>query len=81
MSSLNDQKNCEDRNGTDVKPQEECQSKVSHLSQFLPTSRRIVQFSNGKVFGWCCTLLFHRYIVYLPIWFIILLSTNQFVFQ
>ncbi|KAK2385325.1 ethanolamine-phosphate cytidylyltransferase [Trifolium repens] len=48
MSSLNDQKNCEDRNGTDVKPQEECQSKVSHISQFLPTSRRIVQFSNGK---------------------------------
>lgn len=48
MSSLKEQKNCEDRNGTDVKPQEECQSKVSHMSQFLPTSRRIVQFSNGK---------------------------------
>lgn len=48
MSSLKEQKNCEDRNGTDVKPQEECQSKVSHISQFLPTSRRIVQFSNGK---------------------------------
>lgn len=48
MSSLKEQKNCEDRSGTDVKPQEECQSKVSHISQFLPTSRRIVQFSNGK---------------------------------
>lgn len=48
MSSLKEQKICEDRNGTDVKPQEECQSKVSHISQFLPTSRRIVQFSNGK---------------------------------
>ena len=50
MSSLRDQKTCEDRNGTDVRPQEESQPKVSHISQFLPTSRRIVQFSNGKVF-------------------------------
>lgn len=30
-------------------PCEESQSKSAHLSQFLPTSRRIVQFSNGKV--------------------------------
>ncbi|XP_058732179.1 ethanolamine-phosphate cytidylyltransferase-like [Vicia villosa] len=43
MSSLKEQNNRED-----VKPQDECQSKVSHISQFLPTSRRIVQFSNGK---------------------------------
>ncbi|CAI8619662.1 unnamed protein product [Vicia faba] len=43
MSSLKEQNNPED-----VKPQDECQSKVSHISQFLPTSRRIVQFSNGK---------------------------------
>lgn len=48
LSSLNDQKNCEDQNGTDLKPQPESQPKVSHMSQFLPTSRRIVQFSNGK---------------------------------
>lgn len=27
----------------------ESQPKGAHLSQFLPTSRRIVQFSNGKV--------------------------------
>ncbi|MED6157618.1 Ethanolamine-phosphate cytidylyltransferase [Stylosanthes scabra] len=48
MSSLKDQKAREDINGTDAKPQEENKTKVSHLSQFLPTSRRIVQFSNGK---------------------------------
>ncbi|KAL2614770.1 hypothetical protein AAZV13_08G025800 [Glycine max] len=48
LSSLRDQKNCEDHNGTEVKPQEENQSKASHIAQFLPTSRRIVQFSNGK---------------------------------
>ncbi|TKY60778.1 Ethanolamine-phosphate cytidylyltransferase [Spatholobus suberectus] len=48
LSSLRDPKICEDHNGTEVKPQEENQSKASHLSQFLPTSRRIVQFSNGK---------------------------------
>ncbi|KAL1326365.1 ethanolamine-phosphate cytidylyltransferase [Arachis hypogaea] len=48
MSSLKDQKAREDLNGTDAKPQEESKPKVSHLSQFLPTSRRIVQFSNGK---------------------------------
>lgn len=27
----------------------EKQAKGGHMSQFLPTSRRIVQFSNGKV--------------------------------
>ncbi|XP_061347577.1 ethanolamine-phosphate cytidylyltransferase-like isoform X1 [Gastrolobium bilobum] len=48
LSSLRDPKNCEDNNGTDVKSQEESQSKGSSVSQFLPTSRRIVQFSNGK---------------------------------
>lgn len=48
MSSLRHQKTGDDHNGTDVKSQEESQPKVSHLSQFLPTSRRIVQFSNGK---------------------------------
>lgn len=48
MSSLKDQKTCEDQNGTDVRRQEESLSKDSHISQFLPTSRRIVQFSNGK---------------------------------
>ncbi|KAL2648739.1 hypothetical protein AAZV13_05G189600 [Glycine max] len=48
LSSLRDQKNCDDHNGTEVKPQEENQSQASHIAQFLPTSRRIVQFSNGK---------------------------------
>ncbi|CAL0312550.1 unnamed protein product [Lupinus luteus] len=48
MSSLRDPKNCEDHNGADERSQEENQSKSSHMSQFLPTSRRIVQFSNGK---------------------------------
>lgn len=51
MSSLKGPKNGEDHNGTEVKPQEENQSKASHISQFLPTSRRIVQFSNGKAPG------------------------------
>ena len=75
MSSLKEQKNCEDRNGTDVKPQEECQSKVSHMSQFLPTSRRIVQFSNGKVFGYLYNLLFQRNLFT----YLVHNSTNQFV--
>ncbi|KAE9585670.1 hypothetical protein Lal_00010030 [Lupinus albus] len=39
LSSLKDPKVCEDHNGSYVQP---------HISQFLPTSRRIVQFSNGK---------------------------------
>ncbi|KAK7251473.1 hypothetical protein RIF29_34708 [Crotalaria pallida] len=51
MSSLRDPKTCEDRNGTDEKCQEVNQSKSSHISQFLPTSRRIVQFSDGKAPG------------------------------
>jgi len=53
MSSLRDEKSCEDHNG--VKPQEE-QSKASHIAQFLPTSRRIVQFSNGKVILVACVM-------------------------
>ncbi|ESW32220.1 hypothetical protein PHAVU_002G303400 [Phaseolus vulgaris] len=48
LSSLRNEKSCEDHNGCEVKPQEEDQSKASHIAQFLPTSRRIVQFSNGK---------------------------------
>lgn len=76
MSSLKDPKLCEDHNGTNVRPQEESQPTVSHISQFLPTSRRIVQFSNGKVFGWLCHLLFQRYSVYL-----VHNSTNQFGFH
>lgn len=76
MSSLEEQKIHEDRNGTDVRPQEDSQSKVSHISQFLPTSRRIVQFSNGKVFG-CLCRLFQISIIYL-----VHNSTNQkFVFH
>lgn len=63
MSSLKDQKTCEDQNGTDVRRQEESLSKDSHISQFLPTSRRIVQFSNGKVF-WFHFSLFQRNNVY-----------------
>ncbi|KAE9614031.1 putative ethanolamine-phosphate cytidylyltransferase [Lupinus albus] len=51
MSSLRDPKNHEDRNGADERRQEENQSKSSNISQFLPTSRRIVQFSNGKAPG------------------------------
>ncbi|CAL0330882.1 unnamed protein product [Lupinus luteus] len=51
MTSLRDPKVSEDHNGTDENPQAENQSKSSHLSQFLPTSRRIVQFSDGKAPG------------------------------
>ncbi|OIV93610.1 hypothetical protein TanjilG_04842 [Lupinus angustifolius] len=51
MTSLRDPKVCEDHNGTDEKPQAENRSKSSHISQFLPTSRRIVQFSDGKAPG------------------------------
>ncbi|KAF7813932.1 ethanolamine-phosphate cytidylyltransferase-like [Senna tora] len=47
LSSLRETKNC-DRNSTDVKLEEEIHSKGARISQFLPTSRRIVQFSNGK---------------------------------
>ncbi|KAK7290413.1 hypothetical protein RIF29_04820 [Crotalaria pallida] len=48
LSSLKDPKVCEDHNGNDVRHQEESNSKGSRLSHFLPTSRRIIQFSNGK---------------------------------
>ncbi|KAF7820558.1 ethanolamine-phosphate cytidylyltransferase-like [Senna tora] len=48
LSSLGDTKVCKDINGTDSRPQEESQSNGAHISHFLPTSRRIVQFSNGK---------------------------------
>ncbi|KAE9607614.1 hypothetical protein Lal_00026699 [Lupinus albus] len=51
MTSLRDPKVSEDHNGTDEKPQAENQSQSSHISQFLPTSRRIVQFSDGKAPG------------------------------
>ncbi|OIV93973.1 hypothetical protein TanjilG_05676 [Lupinus angustifolius] len=51
MTSLRDAKVSEDLNGADENPQAENQSKSSHLSQFLPTSRRIVQFSDGKAPG------------------------------
>ncbi|XP_068333859.1 ethanolamine-phosphate cytidylyltransferase-like [Pyrus communis] len=37
-----------DQNGTSLQKSPESQPKSAHLSQFLPTSRRIVQFSNGK---------------------------------
>ncbi|XP_048423752.1 ethanolamine-phosphate cytidylyltransferase isoform X2 [Pyrus x bretschneideri] len=37
-----------DQNGTSLQKSPESQPKSTHLSQFLPTSRRIVQFSNGK---------------------------------
>ncbi|XP_019446442.1 PREDICTED: ethanolamine-phosphate cytidylyltransferase-like [Lupinus angustifolius] len=51
MSSLRDPTNCDDHNGADERRQEENQSKSSYISQFLPTSQRIVQFSNGKAPG------------------------------
>lgn len=38
------------QNGENIVP-ETCSSVKSHLSNFLPTSRRIVQFSNGKAPG------------------------------
>lgn len=45
-------KACEDHNNASLPrdPLRAIQSKGAHLSQFLPTSRRIVQFSNCKVF-------------------------------
>lgn len=48
LSSLGDAKVCKDHNGTDARLEEESQMKGAHLAHFLPTSRRIVQFSNGK---------------------------------
>lgn len=38
-----------ERDNTNEGQGENSQSKCLHLSHFLPTSRRIVQFSNGKV--------------------------------
>lgn len=51
LGSLRDRKVSEDHNDTSLNgdPIKESQPKGAHLSQFLPTSRRIVQFSNGKV--------------------------------
>lgn len=58
LSYVKDTKTHEDHNGstslhgerdnTNEAEGEKCQSKGLHLSHFLPTSRRIVQFSNGK---------------------------------
>ncbi|PON41130.1 Bifunctional transcriptional regulator [Parasponia andersonii] len=49
LSSTSNNKVREDHNGTPLKgPHKESQLKAAHLSQFLPTSRRIVQFSNGE---------------------------------
>lgn len=49
---MSDSKVNQDHNDTCLhgEPQKESESKGAHISQFLPTSRRIVQFSNGKVF-------------------------------
>lgn len=50
LSSTKDEKACGGHNDASVKgDRNESGSKGAHLSQFLPTSRRIVQFSNGKV--------------------------------
>lgn len=48
LSSLRDTNGGEDQNKTSMFKTPESQPKSAHLSQFLPTSRRIVQFSNGK---------------------------------
>ncbi|XP_044468552.1 ethanolamine-phosphate cytidylyltransferase-like isoform X2 [Mangifera indica] len=50
LSSMEDTKSREDCNGTSlpVNPQKVIKSKSANISQFLPTSRRIVQFSNCK---------------------------------
>ncbi|KAJ6331821.1 hypothetical protein OIU76_010247 [Salix suchowensis] len=51
LSSLKDAEACENHDNTSSLPvddHKESQSNSSHISQFLPTSRRIVQFSNGK---------------------------------
>lgn len=51
LSSTRDKQVCGDDNNMLLKgdSHKENQFKAAHLSQFLPTSRRIVQFSNGKV--------------------------------
>ncbi|KAF9662917.1 hypothetical protein SADUNF_Sadunf18G0104200 [Salix dunnii] len=51
LSSLKDTKTCENHDDSSSLPGNALkgsQSNSAHLSQFLPTSRRIVQFSNGK---------------------------------
>ncbi|XP_044500874.1 ethanolamine-phosphate cytidylyltransferase-like [Mangifera indica] len=50
LSSMDDTKTCEDCKDTSlpVDSQKAIQSKRTNISQFLPTSRRIVQFSNCK---------------------------------
>ncbi|KAL5543427.1 hypothetical protein UlMin_007211 [Ulmus minor] len=50
LSFMREKKACEDQNDTSLNGNvhNEVPAKASHLSQFLPTSRRIVQFSNGK---------------------------------
>ncbi|GAV56947.1 CTP_transf_2 domain-containing protein [Cephalotus follicularis] len=50
LSSINDNKACEDHSDTILcgDPSKGSQPKGARISQFLPTSRRIVQFSNGK---------------------------------
>ncbi|KAG6741044.1 hypothetical protein POTOM_056528 [Populus tomentosa] len=51
LSSLKDTKACENHDDSSSLPGialKGSQSNSAHISQFLPTSRRIVQFSNGK---------------------------------
>ncbi|KAJ6435865.1 CYTIDYLYLTRANSFERASE FAMILY PROTEIN EXPRESSED [Salix viminalis] len=51
LSSLKDTKTCENHDDSSSLPGNALkgsQSTSAHMSQFLPTSRRIVQFSNGK---------------------------------
>ncbi|XP_065634469.1 ethanolamine-phosphate cytidylyltransferase isoform X2 [Quercus suber] len=49
LSSVRVPEVSQDHNGSLCgEPHKESQSKGPHVSQFLPTSRRIVQFSNGK---------------------------------
>ncbi|XP_062159250.1 ethanolamine-phosphate cytidylyltransferase-like [Alnus glutinosa] len=50
LSYVREVKDCQDLNGTSLhgEPHKESESKGAQISQFLPTSRRIVQFSNGK---------------------------------
>ncbi|XP_034918872.1 ethanolamine-phosphate cytidylyltransferase isoform X2 [Populus alba] len=52
LSSLKDKKACENHDDSSSLPGialKGSQSNSAHISQFLPTSRRIVQFSNGKI--------------------------------
>lgn len=61
LSSLKDAKACENHDNTSSLPGDDhkgSQSNSSRISQFLPTSRRIVQFSNGKVSLVCFSELY-----------------------